>query len=270
MGYCPDGRNISISRVLHKTHIDVDGLGTKAGAATVVEMCKETAMVEQPERINFRQAVFICDRGEGHRYSGVHRNGGELLTEREKAWRMKKIIALYWDRDQTAIAETQQKYGRYCGSIAHNIVHDAQDAEECVNDTWMRAWNSMPRERPHLLAAFLGAITRNLSLDCYRRKHSEKRGGGVMPDIYEELHDCAGGEEPLTQIERKELAASINRFLEGLDRESRIIFMRRYWYMDSIGAIAGRLAVSESKVKSSLYRSRGKLRIHLEREGLLS
>ena len=89
-----------------------------------------------------------------------------------------KIIALYWDRDQTAIAETQQKYGRYCGSIAHNIVHDAQDAEECVNDTWMRAWNSMPRERPHLLAAFLGAITRNLSLDCYRRKHSEKRGGG--------------------------------------------------------------------------------------------
>lgn len=77
-----------------------------------------------------------------------------------------------------------------------------------------------------------------------------------MPDIYEELHDCAGGEEPLTQIERKELAASINRFLEGLDRESRIIFMRRYWYMDGIGAIAGRLAVSESKVKSSLYRSR--------------
>ena len=146
-----------------------------------------------------------------------------------------KIIALYWDRDQTAIAETQQKYGRYCGSIAHNIVHDAQDAEECVNDTWMRAWNSMPRERPHLLAAFLGAITRNLS-----------------------------------QIERKELAASINRFLEGLDRESRIIFMRRYWYMDGIGAIAGRLAVSESKVKSSLYRSRGKLRMHLEREGLLS
>ena len=181
-----------------------------------------------------------------------------------------KIIALYWDRDQTAIAETQQKYGRYCGSIAHNIVHDAQDAEECVNDTWMRAWNSMPRERPQLLAAFLGSITRNLSLDCYRRKHSEKRGGGVMPYIYEELHDCAGGEEPLTQMERKELAASINRFLEGLDRESRIIFMRRYWYMDGIGAIAGRLAVSESKVKSSLYRSRGKLRRHLEREGLLS
>ena len=106
-----------------------------------------------------------------------------------------KIIALYWDRDQTAIAETQQKYGRYCGSIAHNIVHDAQDAEECVNDTWMRAWNSMPRERPQLLAAFLGAITRNLSLDRYRRKHSEKRGGGVMTYIYEELHDCAGGED---------------------------------------------------------------------------
>ena len=92
-----------------------------------------------------------------------------------------KIIALYWDRDQTAIAETQQKYGRYCGSIAHNIVHDAQDAEECVNDTWMRAWNSMPRERPHLLAAFLGAITRNLSLPqkAFRKERRRRHAGYI-------------------------------------------------------------------------------------------
>ena len=81
-----------------------------------------------------------------------------------------KIIALYWDRDQTAIAETQQKYGRYCGSIAHNIVHDAQDAEECVNDTWLRAWNSMPRERPQLLAAFLGAIAGPLPQKAFRKE----------------------------------------------------------------------------------------------------
>ena len=128
------------------------------------------------------------------------------------------IVELYWQRAPEAIGHTQEKYGAYCLAIAGRLVPVREDAEECVNDTWMRAWNSMPRERPHLLAAFLGAITRNLSLDCYRRKHSEKRGGGVMPDIYEELHDCAGGEEPLTQIERKELAASINRFLEGLDR----------------------------------------------------
>ena len=167
------------------------------------------------------------------------------------------LLDLYFSRSETALEQTKQQYGTYCYAIAYRILSQPQDAEECVNDTWMRAWNSMPRERPQLLAAFLGAITRNLSLDCYRRKHSEKRGGGVMPYIYEELHDCAGGEEPLTQMERKELAASINRFLEGLDRESRIIFMRRYWYMDGIGAIAGRLAVSESKVKSSLYRSRG-------------
>lgn len=180
-----------------------------------------------------------------------------------------KIIDLYWDRDQTAISETEQKYGRYCGRIACNILHDAGDTEECLNDTWLRAWNSMPKERPDILCAFLGAITRNLSLDRYRRKHSEKRGGGVMPYIYDELRDCAGGEEPFSHVAQEELVEAINRFLAGLQKESRVIFVRRYWYMDATGEIAERLAVSESKVKSSLFRSRKKLYAYLKQEELL-
>lgn len=180
-----------------------------------------------------------------------------------------RIIDLYWERNQTAIAKTQEKYGRYCGSIAGNIVHDVQDAEECVNDTWMHAWNSMPKERPQLLGAFLGAITRNLSLDCYRRKHSKKRGGGELPYIYEELRDCVGSEEPDAQLQRQELLCVINRFLAGLDTETRVIFLRRYWYADRVAVIAARLFISESKVKSSLYRSRRKLRKVLEQEGFV-
>lgn len=180
-----------------------------------------------------------------------------------------KIIDLYWDRDQTAITETEQKYGRYCGRIAQNILHDAEDSKECINDTWLRAWNSMPKERPAILSAFLGAITRNLSLDCYRRKHSAKRGGGVMPCIYDELHGCVGGEEPSCHVEQGELVAALNRFLAGMDKENRVIFVRRYWYMDDIHAIALQLKVSESKVKSSLFRTRKKLHVYLEQEELL-
>ena len=160
-----------------------------------------------------------------------------------------KIIALYWDRDQTAIAETQQKYGRYCGSIAHNIVHDAQDAEECVNDTWMRAWNSMPRERPQASGGFSGSDHAQSVAGLLPQKALEKEAEVSCRIYMKNCMTAPGAREPLTQMERKELAASINRFLEGLDRESRIIFMRRYWYMDGIGAIAGRLAVSESKGK---------------------
>ncbi len=197
------------------------------------------------------------------------RRANRVWIEMGSGMEDEKIIELYWERNQTAICETEQKYGRYCGRIAHNILHDAGDAEECLNDTWLRAWNAMPTERPGILSAFLGAITRNLSLDCYRRKHSAKRGGGVMPYIYDELRDCAGGEEPFHHVARGELAAAVNRFLADMEKESRVIFVRRYWYMDGIGEIAERLAVSESKVKSSLFRSRKRLYDYLKKEGLL-
>lgn len=180
-----------------------------------------------------------------------------------------KIIELYWERNQTAIAQTQEKYGRYCERIAGNIVHNLQDAQECVNDTWMRAWNSMPKERPQFLGAFLGAITRNLSLDCYRRNHSQKRGGGELTYIYEELRDCVGSEESDAYVQHQELLRVIDGFLTELDAETRVIFVRRYWYADKISAIAARLFISESKVKSSLHRSRRRLRKLLEKEGFV-
>lgn len=180
-----------------------------------------------------------------------------------------KIIELYWERNQTAIAETEQKYGRYCGRIADNILYDREDVEECLNDTWLRAWNSMPEERPSILSAFLGAITRNLSLDRYRKKHAAKRGNGAVSYIYEELSDCVSRTEPQVQVEFEELVHGINAFLQGLEEEHRVIFVRRYWYMDGIAAIAERFGISESKVKSSLFRSRKKLQEHLLREQLL-
>lgn len=181
----------------------------------------------------------------------------------------KQIIELYWKRDQSAITQTEQKYGGYCRRIANNILSNWEDCEECINDTWFRAWNAMPEERPYMLGAFLGAITRNLSLDRYRRKYAARRGSGEVPYIFDELRDCIGGEDPTAYVELAELVDALNRFLLRLNEEGRVMFVRRYWYMDSIETIAKRLGVSESKVKSSLFRSRKKLHKFLEKESLL-
>lgn len=178
-----------------------------------------------------------------------------------------KIIDLYWDRDQSAILKTEEKYGSYCHRIAWNILYNKEDCEECVNDTWMRAWNAMPTERPNILSAFLGAITRNLSLDRYRKQHAKKRGEGEVAFVFDELQDCLMAEGPEQQMDANLLVDALNRFLERMEKENRIIFVRRYWYMDSIDAIAKRFSISESKVKSSLFRSRNKLRDYLQQEG---
>lgn len=178
-----------------------------------------------------------------------------------------KIIDLYWNRNQEAIQRTEEKYGTYCKRIAWNILANHEDCEECVNDTWMRAWNSMPSERPNLLAAFLGAITRNLSLDRYRKQHAKKRGAGEVTFVYDELRDCLSDEGPEQQMDAELLVEALNRFLQQMERENRIIFVRRYWYMDSVSEIAKRFSISESKVKSSLFRSRNKLRSYLQQEG---
>lgn len=178
-----------------------------------------------------------------------------------------KIIDLYWSRDQKAITATEEKYGSYLRGIAWHILADKEDCEECLNDTWLKAWNSMPTAWPTILSAFLGAITRNLSLDRYRRKHALKRGRGQVEYIFDELMDCAGGKEPLAQLEERELVESLNRFLGELEAEKRVLFVRRYWYMDTIKEIAGRCALSESNVKTTLFRIREKLREHLKKEG---
>ena len=179
------------------------------------------------------------------------------------------IVDLYWQRSETAIAETDRKYGRYCHTIAYNICADREDAEECVNDTWFRAWNLMPDKRPSVLSAFLGGITRNFALDLYRAKHNKKRGGGETAVALEELTDCIPARNDTEQdYEARELEKAIDAFAGMLPETERNIFMSRYWFLASIEEISARLGWSRSKTKTTLYRLRGKLRIYLQEEGL--
>ncbi|MBR6404603.1 MAG: sigma-70 family RNA polymerase sigma factor [Lachnospiraceae bacterium] len=179
----------------------------------------------------------------------------------------RRIVDLYWQRDETAIAETENKYGRFCFSIANNILRNREDAKECVNDTWLGAWNAMPPHRPEILSTFLGKITRRLSLRKWRARTAEKRGGGSMELSIEELEECIPSRQRIDEgLETAELAEIISTFLEALPPEERRVFMRRYWYFDSIRDISRRFGFGESKVKMMLKRTRDKLLICLQKE----
>lgn len=181
----------------------------------------------------------------------------------------KDIIRLYFERSEEAIKATAQKYSAFLSRIAFGILRSREDAEECVNDTYMQAWNSIPPSEPRRLSAFLGKITRNLSLNRYERITAQKRGGGSRELALEELEECipAAGDVQ-RQAEDAELGELINGFLAKLNRESRIIFMRRYWYFCTVSEIAEDLHVGESKVKMSLLRTRKKLKQFLEKQGV--
>ncbi|MDD4766110.1 MAG: RNA polymerase sigma factor [Desulfotomaculaceae bacterium] len=181
-----------------------------------------------------------------------------------------KIVELYWERSENAIVETSKKYSRYCRYISFNILHNNEDAEECVNDTYMRAWNSVPPHRPNCLSTFLGKITRNLSYDKYKKYNAEKRGFGQTDFVLSELDECVPSSESVEQtIDEMALVDAINRFLTSLTQTDRKVFMRRYWYASPIKEIAGAYGMNESKVKSILFRARNKLKLHLEKEGVL-
>lgn len=181
-----------------------------------------------------------------------------------------KIIDLYWARQESAIMETDKKYGNYCRSISLHILKNMEDTEECVNDTWLRAWDTIPPKRPDFLGAFLGKITRNLSISRYRMTHAQKRGSGEVDLLLMELEECLPSAKSVEEeIEGKQTAAAINEFLFMVDEESRNIFVRRYFYVDSIKEIADRFDISESKVKSQLFRLRNRLKDHLEKEGVI-
>ena len=180
-----------------------------------------------------------------------------------------QIIQLFFDRSEEAISQTAIKYGKYCHTIAYNILHNFEDSEECVNDTYWKAWSIIPPRKPKRLAAFLGKITRNLSLDVYRHYTAEKRGGGEMPIALEELGDCVSSSECLDDYANEiVLVDMLNRFLASLSAEHRKIFMRRYWYVSSVKEIADDYGITESKVKMSLLRSRNQLKAVLEKEGI--
>ena len=181
----------------------------------------------------------------------------------------KEIIDLYWARSENAIRETAKKYGAFCHSIAFNILANHQDSEECVNDTYLHTWNAIPPRRPSKFGAFLGKITRNLALNKYAMYSAQKRGGGQVMLAVEELAECLPDPNTVErQIEDRELAELLNHFLAGLPGEARKIFLRRYWKLDSVKTIAMDCGMTESKVKMSLMRTRGKLRSYLEQEGI--
>ena len=180
------------------------------------------------------------------------------------------ILDLYWARSEAAISATAQKYGGYCCAIATNILRNNEDAEECVNDTYLKAWEVIPPERPVLFRAFLGKITRNLSLNKYKALRTKKRGAGEIDLLLSELEDCLPASGNVERdYEANLVVEALNSYLLSIDSESRIVFVRRYWYADPVQTIATRLQMSESKVKSLLFRTRKKLRVYLEKEGVV-
>lgn len=179
-----------------------------------------------------------------------------------------KIVQLYWDRDEQAIPATADKYGNYCASIAKNILGNREDAEECVNDTYLNAWNSMPPHRPSILSTFLGKIVRNLSFNRYKHNTADKRGGGELPVVLDELSDLVSGKDDVEQeINRKELVDAIDTFLDTLTPEKRSIFISRYWCTDSISEIAKRHGMNDGAVSMTLNRLRLKLHNYLLERG---
>lgn len=180
-----------------------------------------------------------------------------------------KIIDLYWNRQENAIAQSQIKYGSYCQSIAHRILNNRSDSEECVNDALLRAWNSIPPHRPAALRTFLGKITRNLALDRLDRLAAAKRGNSPVTLALEELSDCIPGKDSVEDaVDGIVLTEYLNRFLSDLPRDARVIFLQRYWYLRSVREIARDLEVTESKVKMSLKRTRDLLKAKLQEEGI--
>lgn len=174
------------------------------------------------------------------------------------------IIELYFQRSETAIRESEKKYGAYCGTIANNILHSQQDSEECVNDTWIRAWNAIPPEKPARLSVFLGKITRNLAIDRWRKLKREKSGSGQITLCLDELAECVGTQETLG--DKLDLKEALDSFLSMLKPQTKRIFMLRYWHMCPISDVARLCGISEGAVKMSLRRTRKLLREYLEKE----
>ena len=178
------------------------------------------------------------------------------------------IVDLFFARSEDAIVHTDRKYGGYCFSIAYNILTNKEDSEESVSDTYLAAWRAIPPRRPAMLGAFLGKITRNLSIDRWRSRGAEKRGGGEIILALEELDACVADTRTMeSAVEGRELARSFNAFLQTLSETERCIFLSRYWYLDPVAVIAMNFGFSQSKVTSMLHRLRKKLHVYLEKEG---
>ncbi|MDR0249182.1 MAG: RNA polymerase sigma factor [Oscillospiraceae bacterium] len=181
-----------------------------------------------------------------------------------------QIVDLYWRRDEAAIGESDKKYGRYLMKIAFRVLANFEDSQECVNDTYLKAWNSMPPHKPDVLSTYLGKIARQVSIDVYRKRASKKRQGSQYALSLSELGECVpGGVDPEREYNASLLAETVDAFLRSMPSETRAAFVGRYFYMDSTREVAGYCGMSESKLKSLLRRTRLKLKEHLEKEGFL-
>lgn len=179
-----------------------------------------------------------------------------------------QIVALYWQRDESAIEVTQKKYESYLSKIAYNILSDWEDSQESVNDTYMAAWNSMPPHKPEILSTYLGKLTRRISIDLFRKRNRLKRQASQYALSLSELEDCASpGSSPEDAMQTRILAEAINRFLRTLSKDARNLFIGRYYFMDPLKEVAAYCGIGESRAKSILYRTRCSLKAYLQKEG---
>lgn len=181
----------------------------------------------------------------------------------------RQIVDLYWQRDDAAIRETELKYGPFCRGLAYNVLSSHEDAEECVNDTWQKAWDSMPDERPSLLRAWLGKVVRNLALDRWRRDHAQKRYNG-LDVMLDELEDCVPASTTVeSTVDAMELGRTISKWLRSLPKDDRVLFVRRYWNGEALNALAADQGVPAAKLAQKMYSLRQNLKKVLETEGIV-
>ena len=181
-----------------------------------------------------------------------------------------QIIELFWNRDETAITRTAEQYGSYCYSIAYRILHSKEDSEESVNDTYLQVWTAIPPKRPARFSVFLGKITRNISINRYRSRTTQKRGAGEYALALEELDHClGGGTDPEQELFQEELKSYIDEFLSSLSMQERRVFIQRYWRFYSIREIAEQFGYSVAKTRSMLFHTRKKLKSYLTKRGVL-
>lgn len=179
-----------------------------------------------------------------------------------------KIVELYWQKNENAIKETNTKYGAYCYAIADNILHNREDSEECVNDTWLKAWNAIPPQKPKKLQMFLAKITRNLSFNRFNARSAEKRGGGELVLVLDELAECLSSESDVaSEYEARELGRCIKKFVRALPERDSNVFVRRYFFTEPVAQIAKKYGLTENNVMVILSRTRIKLKTYLIKEG---
>lgn len=181
-----------------------------------------------------------------------------------------EIITLFFERNEKALSAVSRKYENYCGTVVRSIIKNPQDAEECLNDTWLKTWESIPPARPKNLGGFLAKIAKNISLNRYEHSRAKKRGGGELPLVLDELSECVADKSDVEKtFEQKVLTDAVNEFLRTLPRDKRDVFVLRYWYCLSVAEIANKTGLSRGSVSVSLTRSRRKLAAYLKKAGLI-